>query len=239
MGRRTLLLVAALFLAAVGTGVLFVSARGVATTSRASAGQVDVLAPAQEIPGGTAVTAQTPLVTVKVSTEAAQQGRMIRQRSELKDMVANRDLLPFLPLTIDQFGGAVSQTSKIEVDPGLMAVTVDIGDPNRVADLLVGGSRVAIWVIINPEGGGRSEARLFMSNVKVLTTGTSGTIRSSSTQAPQENGSTALVTLQVDQKQAGELLVAQAAGDLYFTLLSGDAEPTEQAYNEDALVPNG
>ncbi|MFN0281491.1 MAG: RcpC/CpaB family pilus assembly protein, partial [Kineosporiaceae bacterium] len=124
-------------------------------------------------------------------------------------------------------------------DPGLMAVTVDIGDPNRVADLLVGGSRVAIWVIINPEGGGRSEARLFMSNVKVLTTGTSGTIRSSSTQAPQENGSTALVTLQVDQKQAGEILVAQAAGDLYFTLLSGNAEPTEQAYNEGALVPNG
>ncbi len=238
MGRRTLLLVAALFLAAVGTGVLFVSARGLATTSRASAGQVDVLAPAQEIPGGTAVTAQTPLVTVKVSAEAAQQGRMIRQRSELKDQVANRDLLPFLPLTIDQFGGAVSQTSKIVLDAKQMAVTVDIEDANRVADLLVPGSRVAIWVV-DPDGGAQSQARLFLSNVKVLTTGTSGTIRSSSTQAPQEKGSTALVTLQVDQKQAGEILVAQAAGDLYFTLLSGDAEATEQAYNEEALVPNG
>jgi len=243
MGRRTLLLVAALFLAAVGTGVLFVSARGVATTTDTRAGQVDVLAPAQTIPGGTKITEQTAFVTVKVSEEAARQAGMIRARTDLKDRVANRELLRLVPVTSSQFGGAISGTTKVGLDDGYVGMTVELEDPARVADLLVPGDKVAIWVI-DPDTrptGVLHEARLFLSGVEVLTTGTTGTIAIAGKPPEQpDRGSTALVTLQVKPADAGAIMVAKEAGDLYFTLLSGENKPGEQSVDEGALVvPNG
>jgi pilus assembly protein CpaB len=246
MGRRTLLLVAALFLAAVGTGVLFVSVRGVAGATGQSSDEVDVYAPTATIPGGTTINDPNEFTTVRVPKSVAEQAGMVTRYADVKEKIANRDLLPLVPVTQGQFGGAVSGAPKIGVDGDLMAMTVDMEDPARVAGLLGPGSRVAIWVIDPaPRGDGAThEARLFLTDVKVITTGSSATITSPTPQDQaqaqgQERGSSALVTLQVDQDQAGAIMVADAAGDLYFTLLSGDAKPIEKTYDQNALAAAG
>ena len=242
MGRRALLLIAALLLAAIGTGVLFVFLQ--ATTKSASgpttsAGRTRVLVPEAAVPAGTKIDASVRFTFVSVDAPSARAARMLTDAKALQGLVANQLLPALVPVTAGQFGGAVQETTGLLLPKGSMALTVELSDPNKVSTFLRKGSKVAIFVLDpDPAPQGKAhEARLILPQVTVLTIGTSVTIVPRST-ATAGAGSTSrptnqsLVTLQVTQDEAGKLLVAQQAGDLYFTLLGPETSPTPGSYDQ-------
>lgn len=241
MGRRTLLLIAAVLLAAIGTSVLFLYVNSIADSGSGAGTPATALAPAEPISAGTRIREGVQLVEVPISEQARASGEFVTDPSQIVDRVSNRQLLAFQPLTKAQFGGPITTTTSVELAPGEMAVTVEVEDAGRLADLLRPGNEVAVWVL-DPEARNRQdgghEARLILDRVKIITIGSQSTIRQSTTTDGQtRTGSTALVTLQVDQPQAAEVMVASVAGEIRFTLLSGDAQTREQTYDDAVLEP--
>lgn len=244
MGRRTLLLVAALLLAAIGTGVLFVYIRatvGAASGPTSGSGMTRVLAPSVAVPAGTPIDESVQFQFVSVDSALATSARMLTSVKQISGLVANQPLPALVPVTGGQFGGPVKESTDLSLPKGTMAITVEMNDPNRVSSFLRKGSLVAVF-LVDPEPavqGKAHEARLVLPQVTVLTLGSSGTIvsRSSATagtgsarSSGRENPS--LVTLQVTQDEAGKILVAQASGDLYFTLLGPGTTPTPTSYDQ-------
>lgn len=242
MGRRTLLLIAAVLLAAVGTGVLFLYVTSIADPEPTGGSSGTAVAPATTIPAGATITESTRFVEVPVDAAAITEGNLVTDRAGLVGRIANRELLAYQPLSEAQFGGAVQQPSVVNLDGqgGFLAVTVEVEDAARNADLLRAGSMVAVWVVdpqTGAEGAGRHEARLILPSVEVLTIGSNGTIQTGQRQDDDgaAAGSAALVTLQVNQDQAGKIMVADTAGELRLTLLGPDTVPTPKTYGERVL----
>jgi len=247
MGRRTLLLIAAVLLAAIGTGVLFlyVSATGDSLRggSGGNDGTVDVVAPTTALAAGTTIDDTVRFQLVRVDRALAEQAGMIGKVSALQGRVANQPLAALVPVTNAQFGGAVKQSTDLGLPPkDQMAITLEVEDPARVSSFLRPGSRVAVFVV-DPETrptAKRHEARLVLTDVVVLTIGTSGTIvnRGTATTGAGSNasrGAQSLVTFQVNQRQAGQLLVADAEGDIHLTLLGAGTTPTQQSFDQDDI----
>lgn len=243
MGRRALLLIAALLLAAIGTGVLFVYLQATAKSisgPTTSGGRTQVLAPEVAVPAGTRIDASVRFRAVSVDTASARAAGMLTDAKALQGLVANQLLPALVPVTGGQFGGAVQETSGLLLPKGSMALTVELSDPNRVSSFLRKGSKVAIFVVDpDPAPQGKAhEARLILPQVTVLTIGSSVTIVPRATATATGSGSSAgrsnlsLITLQVTQDEAGKLLVAQQAGDLYFTLLGPETTPTSDSYDQ-------
>ncbi|MBI4940173.1 MAG: Flp pilus assembly protein CpaB [Actinobacteria bacterium] len=233
MGRRTLLLVAAVLLAAIGTGALFLYFKAATPVVSTSKETVGVLAPARTIFAGTPLTDADAFVKVPMSRQVVSSTGMVTSFDDIKGKLAARDLAPSVPLTPADYGDVVTQPADVTLPSGKMAITIDVDDAARVSTFLTKGSRVAVYVI--PEGGNAgNEARLILPDVTVLTIGSAATItRPRATATTGGSGDTAsLVTLVVDQRQAGQILVAQTAGDLYLTLLGPDTTPTTKAYND-------
>ena len=181
MGRRALLLIAALLLAAIGTGVLFVFLQ--ATTKSASgptttAGRTRVLVPEAAVPAGTKIDASVRFTFVSVDAPSARAAKMLTDAKALQGLVANQLLPALVPVTAGQFGGAVQETTGLLLPKGSMALTVELSDPNKVSTFLRKGSKVAIFVLDpDPAPQGKAhEARLILPQVTVLTIGTSVTI---------------------------------------------------------------
>lgn len=250
MGRRTLLLIAAVLLAAIGTSVLFLYVNSISGPDTTTAGTATAWAPTTTIRAGTTIPADVELVQVPISADAATRGDFIKDRTRIPGQIANRELLAFQPLSESQLGGAVQLPSRLSLDPdkGFVAVTVEVEDAARNADLLGAGSRVAVWVV-DPEvtGGGREQTthqvRLILPDVEIVTIGSTGTIAQGQTNEDGETvaapaGSSALVTLQVTQEEAGKILLADTAGELRFTLLAPDTKPTPDSYGDDDIATN-
>ncbi|WP_088289383.1 RcpC/CpaB family pilus assembly protein [Kineosporia sp. A_224] len=246
MGRRTLLLVAAVLLAAIGTGVLFLYVSSAGGSFRggsgSSDGTVDVVAPTTALAAGTTIDDTVRFQLVRVDRALAEQAGMIGKVSALQGLVANQPLAALVPVTSAQFGGAIKQSTDLGLPPkDQMAITLEVEDPARVSSFLRPGSRVAVFVV-DPETrptAKRHEARLVLTDVVVLTIGTSGTIvnRSTATTGAGSNsrGSQSLVTFQVNQRQAGQLLVAAAEGDIHLTLLGAGTTPTLESFDQDDI----
>ena len=245
MGRRTLLLVAALLLAAIGTGVLFLFLRATATTSgpTGGSGTTAVLVPATPVPAGQKIDKSVPFQTVLVSSTAARTAGMVTDVDQILGQIANQPLPALVPVTRSQFGGSVTESTDLSLPTGSMAITVELNDPNKVSTFLRKGSKVAVFVV-DPQPLATNtvhEARLVLPQVTVLTIGSSATILTRPTgtataRASQNRSNLALVTFQVTQEEAGKILVAQASGELYLTLLGPETTPTVKSYDQSAIA---
>jgi pilus assembly protein CpaB len=248
MGRRTLLLIAAVLLAAIGTSVLFLYVNSFSDRDSDSAQTATAWAPTTTIKAGTQIPENIQLVKVPISREAALNGDFLQDPSKIVGDIANRELLAFQPLSESQFGGAVQLPSRLSLDPGqgYMAVTIEVEDAARNADLLGSGSRVAVWVV-DPEvnGGGRQDdrhqARLILPDVEILTIGSTGTIAQNRSAEDGESGaaptgSSALVTLQVNQEAAGKIMLADAAGEIRLTMLAPDTTPSPETFGDQRIA---
>jgi pilus assembly protein CpaB len=220
MGRRTLLLVAAFLLAAIGTGALFVYVQGQAT---AQAEQVDVsqvLVPRDLIRAGTTISARTAFTEVAYPKGPADAAGLVTARDQVVGKIANRDLLPQVPVAQSQFGGAVNGTTTLALDPDKMAIMFEFEDPARLGEFLYAGAQVVVWLI--PDAAG-SVPRVVLSPATVITTGSKATIVDPAGGQARDTVSKASVTFQVTEDDARALLAAKERGELYLTLL-GDKD---------------
>jgi pilus assembly protein CpaB len=218
MGRRTLLLIASILVAALGTALIGIYVQKADTRARRNQDQVTMLVAAKEIAPGTAVSSISArdLKTDRFLGSSVQKG--YRTRADFIAAQQNRSvkltILPGQQIVPDMFAASAAAVQNGLKD-GRHAVAVELTDPARAAGLLVPGSEVTVYA--TPEGGTtrqilKTAVVLRIGNQRDLTAGTTprGTAR--------DDVPRTIVTLDLNADQAFQVVKAQAGGELYFSV---------------------
>ena len=230
MSRRLGLLATALVVAMLGTFAVFSYVSKVETKTLAGAEPVDVLVAAERLTAGT-------------SGRSASDGKLVElvtmpRKSVPEGALTSLDQVGTQTLVSDVFAGEVmlkakfadqtARTGELLIPKDKLAVSVELGDPQRVAGFVVPGSEVAIFVTITPtanEGGGEAEqlTRLLLPRTSVIAVGPA-TLRPQAADAKKDDSeeavATAVMTLAVTQPEAERLVHGVQTGELYLALLS-------------------
>ena len=221
MGRRTLLLIAALVVAALGTILIIVYVQSVKHDVYSDAEPVQVLVATQQVATGTTAADASGAGAFELQTlpQSAVAEGALPDISIIADQSALTTIFPGQQILAQMFGQPQS-VSGLSVAKGKIAMSVQLGDPERVAGFVVPGSDVTIfWTDQN------GDTMTILPNVEVLGTGTTTLSTQTTTDSGESTTSEipqAILTLQTDQKQAQRIINAQANGELYFGLLGQD-----------------
>ncbi|QIX27817.1 Flp pilus assembly protein CpaB [Nocardioides sp. JQ2195] len=232
MARRSILLIAALFIAALGTAMIVVYVQGI--DARAAEGQelVEVLTVTETVEAGESVQdAQSAgkFETTEVVRDDMVDGALTSTSSILDD-VALGAIYPGEQIISKKFGAAGSEAA-LNIPDDKLAISVDLTDPARVAGFVIPGSEVAIFAsgdpeAIKPDGSTQklsTYTRLLLPKVQVIGVGTTSlTAKTTKTDDGEttEQIPRTILTVAVDQEQAERLIFADRNGDLSFALLS-------------------
>ena len=220
MGRRTLLLIASIIVAATGTGLVALYASNAKNAGETNRKTVSVYVAVEAVPLGT--TLQQAVKDQKVVQDTrAQQGVPEGALKEIKTLAAQKAVIDIAPNTVlspslFSVTGQNPASNPVGLDdqPGLVAISVNVADVDRVAGFVQPGNYVALIATTNADDPAKAASRiLFDKPVKVLQIALRGA-----------NGPTAgqtLVTLQLDQPQANKVTLASSLAKLTMALVSG------------------
>src|SRR3954452_5367594 len=209
MGRRTLLLIASILVAALGTALIWLYVQGADTRAVSSESQVPVYVAAQPLTAGQQVGPQIALVKqFPHSAVAALGGNLVTNTSEIKGF-AKTDIAPGLPLLTSQFTGQqVSPAPAVNLGPDEVAMQVTLPDPQRLAGLLQPGSHIRVYAQMKDEHTGKPGGGGLFQDLGALRGGAAtGTTSNTKSEVPQ-----AIVTLALTKQQPKALVLAMAAG---------------------------
>lgn len=238
MGRRTLLLIAALVVAALGATLVWLYASNAQKTAQEGQTLVTVLVAKSKIDTGvtgSAASANGDFEQSQVPASSVVPGAL-SDATPIANLVA---LVPVFPgqQIIGQQWGAAATTGGLAIPAGKIAISVQLSDPARVAGFVNPGSRVAIFTYGNADPNGA--VRTLLSNVEVLAVGPSTTTTTSSTTNNDGNPSTtnkeqiptAILTLALTQSEAEKVIYAGGAAvpgakfqALYFGLMDKNSK---------------
>jgi pilus assembly protein CpaB len=249
MDRRRLLLMLAVFVAIIGTALVFLYVRGADNRAQSQYSSVTVLRATQNIAAGESYDAA--VTAGKIAPAAVPQNQLNQgyqtSLTTLKGKIASVPIFAGQQIISDQFGNnSVQATStNLPIPKGMIAISVQLSDQARVAGNVYPGSRVAIFTsgLGGPEkragagaaalgaDPGAGEVALLLPNVLVLNVG--DPVQSTSTTTDEAGNQTSetlprtLLTLAVDQQQAQKIILAQdsgAANSLTFGLLTNTSK---------------
>jgi len=229
MGRRTVLLIVAALIAALGTSLVFMYVRGVDARASEQYDAVEVLKAVEQIdPGETLQDAQD---AGKIEKGTVTQGSVLpgatTSTADMAGTVALTTIYPGEQIITGKFGQPGEQ-DVLTIPDGKMAISVNLTDPARVAGFVTPGAEVAIFVSAQPEGTEGAQAlgftRLLLARVQVIGVGTTTVIPTTTTdeggaQTTEELPRT-LLTVAVDQAEAEKILFAARNGEVAFGLLT-------------------
>lgn len=238
MGRRTLLLVAALVVAALGTVLVFLYASNAQNVAQEGQSLVKVLVAKTKIEIGTtgsAASANGAFEEKQVPKTTAVDGALA-DATPIANLVA---LVPVFPgqQIIGQQWGATQQTSGLALPAGTIALSVQLGDPERVAGFVSPGSTVSFFA--QPSNGATDSVRTLLTHIQVIAVGPStvvsrttvattgatgsGTNGSANASGNTEQIPTAILTVAVTQAQAEKIIYAsgKVSGATYSALWFG------------------
>lgn len=229
MGRRTLLLIASILVAALGTALIWLYVQGADTRAQAGEAEVRVwVAGAQVKAGDPAGNVQARARTVPQSVAGAFGQGLVTDPGQIKGY-ARTDIVAGMPLLADQFVATPpTPAPPVQLAPDKIALQMSLPDPQRLAGLLQPGSMIRIYVATKTSSGAAPKAQVLLDHIRVLASGpvaqgsaataTSGS--ASDGKVPQAN-----VVLEVDNDDAKKLVQSQTQGSsggantLWFGLL--------------------
>ena len=234
MTRRIGLLAVALVIALLGTFSVFSYVSKVEADTLAGTEPVDVLVAADRLPAGTTGAAVA-------ASQLAQLVAMPR-KSVPEGALTSLDAVGALSLVSDVFAGEVllqakfadqtARTGSLLIPKDKIAMSVSLGDPQRVAGFVVPGSEVAIFLTApratvtsgdeTADGSaGETLTRLLLPRTSVIAVGPS-TLKpvEPTAEQPAEAIARAVLTVAVTQEDAERLINATSTGELYMGLLS-------------------
>ena len=230
MGRRTVLLVAAILIAAVGAGLVLLYVHNVNQRVSAREAPRKVLLAKKIIPAGTTGAAAFAAGDIEATPlpEAAIAANALASISKVADLVALAPIYPGEQILSTKFGKEGDSGTLTIPTPGTIAISLSLPGPARVKGFIVPGSEVAVYLTST------GTTRLILSQVKVIAVG-SRTLVPSSGQATATGQQSDVVTFGVTAAQAQKLIFAQSTGSLYLALLtpnsSTPSEPPTTAAN--------
>jgi pilus assembly protein CpaB len=223
MGRRTVLLVVAFLVAALGTGLVFAYVSHVDDRALKDQQPQKVLVVKKLIAQGTPVTAAEQAGDFELKDVAASAIPI----GALSDLTPVRSLVALAPLfpgeqVLQAKFGASRDNSILPIPPGKLAVSVQLSDVGRVAGFVQPGAEVAIFVTMNTAVPGQpatERTTTLLPRVPVIAVGPS-------TAQPAATGTTnpealprAIMTLALSQADAQKVIFASTKGAIYFALL--------------------
>jgi pilus assembly protein CpaB len=243
MDRRRLLMILAVFVAVIGTALVFLYVKGADKRAQDSVANTSVLVAKQNIAAGTKYDAAlaagqiasepVPKTVVTANTGA------VSDSTQLKGTVVAVPIFAGQVIVATQFGDSVAAANNsLAIPKGMIAISVNLTDPDRVAGNIQNGSEVAIFVTgtLTPGAGGAAAGadtqatKLLLPKVTVLNVGSPQPPTTSTKTDPTSGEQTTeqlprtLLTLAVTQKDAQKVIVASKALDLTFGLLTPSSQ---------------
>jgi len=229
MNRRRILLLVAALVAALGTLLVFVYARGADRRAEARFDTVDVLVAVAPIEAGESIDViqQGAKIALKAMPRDTLVEGALSDTASLSGLVASQPILPGEQIVSGKFGG-LAQSSQLPIPEDKIAVSVNLTDPARVAGFVGPGSQVAIFYAGDDEAQKTPLARLLIDDVTVLAVGSTTTTSRTTTDAEgaqtTEQLPSTLLTLAVDQSQAERIIYAAHNGEVSFGLRMADSK---------------
>jgi len=222
MGRRTLLLLASILVAAAGTALIWLYVQNAdERAQQAWQERVTVWRATAPIEAGVSADQLAGLVEQVRIPRADAPPDAVTQLSRLAGHSASTTVAAKAILQETQFATIGSASG---VKAGTQGVSVEVQDPHRVAGLLHPGSRVAVYFLDKATSGKGAGITVLMPEVTVLAIGNTTTVKNAKG-LPAQIGTQAGVpatdvVLEVrDQAKATELMLASSVGELWFTVL--------------------
>jgi pilus assembly protein CpaB len=226
MNRRTVLLLAAALVAALGTALVFLYVKGADDRAEQRFETVEVLRAVVPIEKGESIDDAASNGKLALEAVAKQDVLPNSQTSteELSGQVATTDIYPGEQIISDKFGQAaeaLAAKSALDVPKSDIAISVNLSDPGRVAGFINPGSQVAI--IFNGAGpGGTTLSRVLLPEVTVLGVGSTTTTTQTTTTPEGEETTTAipqtLLTLALSKDEAERVAFAVSNGEIVLGL---------------------
>jgi pilus assembly protein CpaB len=225
MGRRTLLLIAALVVAALGTVLIFAYVRSADQRADDNAAQVEVLVATEEVATGTTAAEASnagAFELKQIDAGDAPEGALT-DISIISDQVALAPVFPGQVVLAQMFGSAIG-SSELAPSKGQLAMSVELGDPERVAGFVTPGSFVTVMYTEKCGGGGATMTIVPRSQVLATgaTTLSTKTVTDDEGQSTTEAISQTILTLETDQIEAQRIVNGLNNGCLQFGLLGSD-----------------
>lgn len=233
MGRRTILLIAAVVIAALGATMIFLYVQGV--DNRAVAGQqpVQVLTAKKVITAGETVAdaqASGKFALTSVPTDDVVPNALV-DTTQITNDIALSTIYPGEQILAARFGAPGTQ-QQLTIPDGAMAVSVQLTDPARVAGFVTPGSDVAIFLASVGQGTQDSSGtgtspnfvRMLLPKVEVIGVGSTTVLSQTTTDASgnqtTEQISKTILTLALNQHDSEKVIYASNNGTLSFGLLN-------------------
>ena len=217
--RGNLQLLGILLLSVLTATIIFVYTAGIESRIRSQQELVPALIVGQPIPVGTSLGTAFSSGLIQIM-EVPRQSLPSLAITSVNDsngsLVALNELHPGQLVTMPNFGEKATNTSALKVPQGMLAVTVMIGEPEKVASFLQPGSEIAIFGTKVGTSGNKITDLIF-PQITVLAIGNQ-ILADTSGQAPAT--SSVLITLAVTPEQALKLIHATRTENLYFALRS-------------------
>jgi pilus assembly protein CpaB len=242
MDRRRILLVVAVLVAALGSALVFLYTKGADTRAEKKFDTVEVLrATAQINPGETFEDAQAAgkLALQAVSQDSLLDGYQTTTDS-LAGTVALGTIYPGEQIITAKFGTAAAVQTSLQIPDGMMAKSINLTDPGRVAGFVNPGSIVAVFYSGTDQATGQPFTRLLLDKVTVLGVGSTTPVSTTTTDqtgvATTEQLPRTLITLALSQKQVEQTTWAESNGELSFALLTDKSEVQPDTAGMDATT---
>lgn len=225
MGRRTILLILALVVAALGAGLVFMYANRAEDAALAGQEPVEVLVATVGIPSGTSGSdiSGAGSTELKKLPAASVPAGALSDLTPVASQVTITSVFPGQVLIQPMFGTQQQASGGLTLPEGTMGVAVRLGDPERVAGFVQPGSDVTVFVTV--AGAGQQEelqTSVLLERVPVVAVGPTTVSTTTTTTGEGTNTEeipTAILTLALDQAQAQRVIQSNATGLLYFGLL--------------------
>lgn len=230
MDRRRLLLILAVFVAVIGTALVFLYVQGADKRAGDKFDNVSVLKATQNITAGE--TYDSALAAGKIASAEVPRNQLndgyVSTTDALKGKIASVPIFAGQQIISNQFGETVESTSTtLQLPPGKMAISVNLTDPARVAGFVNPGDNVAVFYNGSAVDG-QPTTRLLLPRVQVIGVGTTTVVSTTKTDSTgaqtTEQLPRTLLTLAVNQQQAQKVLFSVSNGDLALGLLNGDSQ---------------
>ncbi|HZJ06952.1 MAG TPA: Flp pilus assembly protein CpaB [Nocardioidaceae bacterium] len=247
MGRRTVLLLVAALIAALGTSLVFLYVRGVDARADQRYDAVEVLMAVDTIGAGESL--QEAQSAGKIEMGTVTRGQILTgvqtSTTDIGDQVALTTVYAGEQIISGKFGDPGDQ-EVLTIPDRKMAISVELSDPARVSGFVKPGAEVAIFVSSEKEAqtflaDAPQFTRLVLRRVTVIGVGDTTLVAKTTTTAGEDGEQTieeipqTLLTVAVDQNDAERVLFAAKNGEMAFALLSDkssvDAGPGVTAKN--------
>jgi pilus assembly protein CpaB len=224
MRTKGLALVTAVVLAIGATAAVYLYVRGIQRTAR-NPSNLTIIVAKQDIPSGTqldSLISGGAFTTLSIPQNAVVQGA-VTDLAQLKGRTTSSFILQGEQISTARLQGSTQPTGgALGIPAGDQAVTISLETQRVVGGFIQGGDHVVVYATFDGGKNGQESVTL-VPDVQVLRVSNQGAATGSNGPQPNE-----LVTLALSSRDAAKVVLAQAQGSIWLSLLPPNGQGVAQ-----------